>query len=176
MPYPQSLEGEVGRYERWDVERHTDAFAELCADAAVMRFLGGRQRRDAATEASRRIADHWDTFDFGLWAAVDASGRLAGFAGACRPGPGWEPELLAATEVGWRLARWAWGRGFATEGGRLALAAGAAHLNVNEMIAFVNPGNTRSQAVVRRLGMSRRSGTLDRWLGINVDVFAVEVG
>ena len=176
MPYPQSLEGEVGRYERWDVERHTDAFVELCADPTVMRFLGGRQRPEAARQVSERLADHWDTFGFGLWAVLGASDRLAGFAGACRPGPGWEPELVAATEVGWRLARWAWGRGFATEGGRLALAAGGDHLDLAEMIAFVNPGNTRSQAVVRRLGMSRRSGTLDRWLGINVDVFAVEVG
>lgn len=173
MPYPENLRGEIGRYERWDPDRHTEGLVDLCADPTVMRFLGGRQRPDAAAVLSGRIADHWETFGFGLWAALDGSGRLAGFAGACRPGPGWDPEFAGATEVGWRLARWAWGRGFATEGARLALAAGAAHLGLGEMIAFVDPGNTRSRAVARRLGMARRSSALDRWRGVTIDVFAV---
>lgn len=118
MPFPEIIDVEVGRYERWDADRHTDSFPDLCADPKVMRYLGGRQRPQAAAVVSRAIADHWKTFGFGLWAAVDGTGRLAGFAGACRPGPGWAPELAAATEIGWRLARWAWGRGFATEGWR----------------------------------------------------------
>lgn len=173
--YPETVEGEVGRYERWDARAHTDAFAELCADPKVMRFLGGRQRRAAAAETSRQIADHWETFGFGLWAAVDASGRMAGFVGACRPGPAWAPDFAGATEVGWRLARWAWGHGFATEGGRLALAAGAEHLGLDGMVAFVDPGNLRSQAVAQRLGMARRATALDLRLGVTVDVFAIEL-
>lgn len=173
--YPESLVGASGRYERWDFERHTPGFVELCADARVMRFLGGRQRADAAEEVSRRIADHWETFGFGLWAAIAADGELAGFVGASRPGPGWEEPVAEATEVGWRLSRRAWGHGFATEGGRLALRFGAEHLGLKEMISLVDPANDRSLAVAQRLGMRRRSQTLNRRLGVTVDVLAVEL-
>ncbi len=177
MAYPEHIEGDVGRYERWDVARHSDAFAGLCADAEVMCFLGGPAGPGPAKEASRRIADHWETFGFGLWAAIDlADGRVAGFVGACRPGPSWPQPLSDATEVGWRLARWAWGRGFATEGGRLALAAGAEHLGLSEMIAFVATANRRSQAVALRLGMRRARGAVDRRLGLPVDVYSVAAG
>lgn len=174
--YPERIEGTAGIYERWDPDRHTEAFAALCADAEVMRFLGGRQRREAAEEVSVRIADHWATFGFGLWAAIDrADGRCAGFSGACKPGPAWDPEFSREIEVGWRLGRWAWGRGMATEGARLAFEAGALHLGRREMIAFVDPGNTRSQAVTRRLGMKRRAGAFDGRLGAPVDVYAKQV-
>ncbi len=177
MPYPEHIEGAVGRYERWDVARHSAAFAELCADAEVMRFLGGPADAKPALEASRRIADHWATFGFGLWAALDRDeGRVAGFVGACRPGPSWPPPLCDATEVGWRLARWAWGRGLATEGGRLALRAGADHLGLSEMIAFVATANRRSRAVALRLGMRRARGAVDGRLGLPVDVYLAALG
>ena len=95
-PYPEHLVGEIGRYERWDPDRHTDAFVDLCADPEVMRFLGGPMTRAAAADVSERIADHWDTFDYGLWAAVDLAGeRVAGFTGACRAA--WHPDFPPAS-------------------------------------------------------------------------------
>src|SRR5690348_11672321 len=68
VDFPECVVGVVGRYERWDPGRHTEAFVELCADREVMRFPGGPMRRHAATDVSQRIADHWDAFGFGLWA------------------------------------------------------------------------------------------------------------
>src|SRR5437868_6305216 len=119
-PYPQVVEGEVGRYERWNRARHGEPFADLCADPEVMEFIGGPVPRAVADEVSARIEDHWNTFGFGLWAATErTSGRVAGFVGACRAM--WLPGYEHETELGWRLARWAWGRGLATEGAGLAL-------------------------------------------------------
>ena len=170
MTYPESLRGSAGHYERWDPPRHTEAFVELCADAQVMRFLGGPMSRRTATDISERIADHWSVFGFGLWAAVDpADGRVAGFTGACKAA--WHPRYARDVEVGWRLARWAWGRGFATEGGRFALAPAFAELSVSELLAFVHPANHRSRAVVQRLGMRRTSMTSDPRLRHPLDVF-----
>lgn len=170
MAYPERIAGEVGVYERWDADRHTEAFAELCADAEVMRFLGGAQSQAASAEVSRSIADHWATFGFGLWACVDGDGRCWGFSGACRPGPQWD-TFADEVEIGWRLDRRAWGRGFATEGARLALA----HLGRDRVIAFVDPGNHRSRAVAQRLGMTRASGAVDRRLRREIDVFALSL-
>jgi RimJ/RimL family protein N-acetyltransferase len=170
MSYPARVEGSVGAYERWDPERHGDAFAAQCADPDVMRFLGGAQSRAASDEMSARIADHWQTFGFGLWACLDGD-ECVGFAGVCRPAPHWDDEFPGDVEVGWRLARAAWGRGFATEGARLALAAAAEHLPLERVIAFVDPRNARSLAVVRRLGMPQLTSTFNRRLRAPVDVF-----
>ena len=58
-------------------------------------------------------------------------------------------------EVGWRLRLEAWGAGYATEGAREALRTGFETLGLDEIVSFVDPGNERSLAVTRRLGMTR---------------------
>lgn len=168
--YPERIVGSAGVYERWDPARHGRAFAALCADPEVMEFLGGPQSRSASAEMSRMISDHWETFGFGLWACT-VDGECCGFAGACHPSPQWDADFPGDVEVGWRLARTAWGRGLATEGGRLALEAGSAHLRGDRMIAFVDPRNERSLAVVRRLGMPRLTSAVNQRLGAPVEVF-----
>jgi RimJ/RimL family protein N-acetyltransferase len=171
MPYPEVLEGAVGRYERWDPARHTEAFAQLCADPEVMEFIGGPATRAVTEETSERIADHWDTFGFGLWAAIErTSGRVAGFAGACRAM--WLPGFEHETELGWRLARWAWGHGLATEGGALAMEAVGEHLEPDGVIAIIDPGNARSLAVAQRLGLAVREETLNPRLGKPILILA----
>ncbi len=172
MAYPEVVEGQVGRYERWDPDRHGDAFAELCADREVMRYLGGPMRPNVARDVSERIADHWDTFGYGLWAAIDlADGRVAGFTGACRAA--WHPTFEREVEVGWRLGRWSWGRGLATEGAHLALAPAFAHTGTQVLHAFVHPDNHRSRAVVDRLGMAPDGRTADPRLRHLLDIYTL---
>jgi RimJ/RimL family protein N-acetyltransferase len=59
-------------------------------------------------------------------------------------------------ELGWRLAREAWGEGYASEGAAASLAWGRARLDVERIVAFTADTNLRSQAVMRRIGMTRR--------------------
>ncbi len=149
----------MGRYERWDPARHGPAFADLSADREVMRFLGGRMHRHAALEISERIADHWETYGFGLWAAIDpADGRVAGFTGACLTA--WHPSYAQDVEVGWRLARTAWGRGYATEAASAALRHGFDELGLNEVVSLTATTNTRSERVMQRIGM-QKAGEFD---------------
>jgi ribosomal-protein-alanine N-acetyltransferase len=58
-------------------------------------------------------------------------------------------------EVDWRLAREAWGEGFATEAARAALDFGFEVLGLDEIVSFTVPANARSRAVMERLGMRR---------------------
>src|SRR5687767_5574726 len=106
--FPEVIEGELARYERWNARRHTEALVSLGRDREVMRFLGGAAAAAVTEESSQRFEDHWNTFGYGLWAVIDREqARVAGFAGVARPL--WHPEYLEDTEVGWRLARWSWG-------------------------------------------------------------------
>jgi len=145
------------RLEPWVDARHGEALAELNADAEVVRFLTGGVpiAREESRALSREIERHWASCDFGLWAAVErAEERMLGFIGLSHPR--WFPTLAPAVEVGWRLRREAWGRGFATEGGRAALEHGFGRLGLREVIALVHPENVRSAAVAERLGMRPR--------------------
>jgi ribosomal-protein-alanine N-acetyltransferase len=58
-------------------------------------------------------------------------------------------------EVGWRLARAAWGHGYATEGARAALDFGFLRAGLHEIVSFTVPANRRSRQVMERLGMRR---------------------
>jgi RimJ/RimL family protein N-acetyltransferase len=163
VAYPELVEIPGARLERWDHERHADGLAAACADPEVQRFLGGPLERDASDVLSAQIEAHWNTFGFGLWAVVARDGGTAGFAGACRAA--WHHEHHDSTEVGWRLARWAWGRGYATRAGALGAAAAFETFSLEEVVAFVHPDNARSIAVVGRLGMEFTGMTEDRNLG-----------
>jgi RimJ/RimL family protein N-acetyltransferase len=91
-------------------------------------------------------------YGFGLWAALRRdTGAMIGFIGLCHPL--WFPAMAERVEIGWRLAREAWGAGYATDGAREALRAGFETLALDEIVAFVHPENERSLAVCRRLGM-----------------------
>jgi RimJ/RimL family protein N-acetyltransferase len=61
--------------------------------------------------------------------------------------------IAPCVEIGWRLARSHWGHGYATEAARAWLAHGFETLGLPEIVAFTDPANHRSLAVMRRLGM-----------------------
>ena len=131
-----------------------DAYADMCADEEVMRFIGagGAVGADVAWRQMAFFLGEWALHGYGMWAVVErASGRLVGRVGFINP-HGW-PEC----ELGWLLARDAWGRGFATEAASAARAHGRAQLGVGKLISVIRPDNRRSIAVAERLG-----ATLDR--------------
>lgn len=101
-----------------------------------------------------RITAHMDAHGWGLWAVeVRATGEFIGFVGLSRPR--FEAHFTPAVEVGWRLARSAWGYGYATEAARAAIAYGFTELQLPEIVSFTATSNLRSQAVMQRLDMTR---------------------
>ncbi|MFF7233124.1 GNAT family N-acetyltransferase [Streptomyces sioyaensis] len=90
---------------------------------------------------------------WGWWAVeVRATGEFIGFTGL---DPVEDDMPFTGVEAGWRLTRSAWGHGYATEAGRAALAVGFDTLRLPEILAVTTATNLRSQAVMRRLGMTR---------------------
>jgi len=133
-------------------------FAALNADPEVVRWIGdGAPLTQAASDdLVDRIQEHWRARGFGLWAVEErGGGAFVGFAGLAVP---WFlPAVLPAVEVGWRLARAAWGRGYATEAGGAALSHALGDLGLAEVIATIFPENLRSVRVAEKLGL-RLSG------------------
>jgi RimJ/RimL family protein N-acetyltransferase len=126
-----------------------DAYAELCADPEVMRFLGGPVAREQAWRQMALFAGHWALRGYGLWALERREdGRFAGRAGL------WRPEGWPGLEIGWALRRDAWGAGHATEAARAAIGWAREALGADGLISVIDPANAASEAVARRLGMA----------------------
>ncbi|HTF56046.1 MAG TPA: GNAT family N-acetyltransferase [Planctomycetota bacterium] len=129
-------------------------FAELNADPRVMEhFPAPFSPAETATMVAR-IRAHFDEHGFGLWAVeVPGVAPFIGFTGLSRPR--FQARFTPCVEVGWRLAFDHWGRGYATEAAKAALAFGFEGLGLAEIVSFTAPINRRSIRVMEKLGMTR---------------------
>jgi RimJ/RimL family protein N-acetyltransferase len=132
-----------------------DAYAALSADPEVMRHVGAGSAltRAEAADGLRRFVAHWDDHGFGLYAVSErGSDRVLGFAGLARANEtGVRPGDV---EIGWRLERACWGRGYATEAALAVRAHAFERLRLARLVALIRPANGASIAVARKLGMS----------------------
>jgi ribosomal-protein-alanine N-acetyltransferase len=109
-----------------------------------------RAESDAHVDA---IVEHFAARGYGLWAVeVPGEAEFIGFVGLSVPR--FQAHFTPAVEVGWRLATFAWGRGYATEAAREALRFGFEEAGLAEIVSFTAPVNERSRAVMRRIGMT----------------------
>ena len=137
---------------RWRDDDHAP-FAALNADPAVMEHMPAALDRAASDALVRRIEAHFDEHGYGLWAVEVKDGDpFVGFVGLSTVD--FAAPFAPAVEIGWRLARGAWGHGYATEGARRALAYAFEQAGLDEVVSFTVPQNARSRAVMVRLGMT----------------------
>ena len=130
-----------------------EPFAALNADPEVMRHFPAPLDRAASDAFVDRAAAAIEETGWGIWALEERStGRFLGFTGLAVPR--FTAHFTPAVEVGWRLARSAWGHGYATEAARAAVAVGFAELGLEQIVSFTVPANARSRAVMERLGMT----------------------
>lgn len=127
-----------------------DPFAEMNADPAVMEHFPrwpSRAESDglAARERTRVAERGWGLF------AVEADTGFIGFVGLAVPG--FDAHFMPAVEIGWRLARPAWGKGYATEAALTCLAR-APGWGIERVVSFTTTANTRSRAVMERIGLA----------------------
>jgi RimJ/RimL family protein N-acetyltransferase len=127
-------------------------WAAMNADPEVRRYVGPLLTFEQAAAWVLNYQDDLDRYGFGFWALeVRASGEFIGFTGLSTAD---EEMPVTGVELGWRLARPAWAHGYATEAGRAVLRYGFDTMGLPEVVAVTMAGNARSQAVMRRIGMT----------------------
>jgi len=140
--------------DRLVLRQWTDAdrepFALMGADPEVMRFFPSRLTEEQSDAFVDRASLHIAKHGWGLW-VVEREGEFLGFCGLSVPK--FEADFLPGVEIGWRFAQHAWGKGSATEAARAALAYAFDVLALPEVLSFTTVCNTRSRAVMERLGM-----------------------
>ena len=133
-------------------EADVPAWAAMNADPAVREFFPQVMTYEQSAGSVAAFREELAERGWGWWAVEEAAtGGFLGFAGL---DPVDEELPFGGVEVGWRLARAAWGHGYATEAGRACLEFGFGSLGLTEILAITAVGNDRSRAVMQRLGMT----------------------
>jgi len=142
-----------------------DWYASMATDADVRRFIGGTQSRTDAWRTFAGIIGHWYLRGHSFWVVERKSDQVpVGALGVLRH------ESWPGLEVGWQLAREHWGKGYATEGARVAQDWAFATQPVDAVISCIDPENVESQRVAARLGNTRGRRIPIIFAGRNVEV------
>ena len=136
---------------RWTEEDRV-RLAVIHSDHEVMRYRFASLSREQSDAMMDEVEACFDQNNFGLWAVErQRDGRLLGWTGLAVSD--FDAPFCPAIDIGWTLAREAWGYGYATEAARASLDYAFGDLQLSEVVAHTTSLNEPSQAVMRRLGM-----------------------
>jgi len=154
---------------------HLDGLNALNSDPEVMRYISGRpETREETRAIIERVKARWADVGYSWWTFFERdSGAIvgAGCVQNLRREASPHPDPEAPMELGWRLRRDRWGRGYASEA---AFAMGDWAFDTfgpAELLAVCEPANTASSGVMKRLGM--RDLGLQRWYGQEMATFGI---
>ena len=132
-----------------------ESFARMNADTEVMKYFPVTLSRPESDALVERIKNHHQAYGFGLWVVEECStGAFIGCIGLNVPT--FQAHFTPTVEVGWRLAKTFWGKGYATEGARKVISYGFEVIGLIEIVSFTAQLNLRSIAVMKRLGMTHQ--------------------
>ncbi|MEO5693441.1 MAG: GNAT family N-acetyltransferase [Usitatibacter sp.] len=126
-----------------------EAYAPMCADPEVMRYLGTgvTLTRTETWRAMATMLGHWKLLGYGMFAIeLKTTGQLLGRAGFLDP-PGWP-----GFELGWVLGPQHWGKGYALEAATAARDYAFKEMGRDRVISVIRPENARSIRVAEKLG------------------------
>jgi RimJ/RimL family protein N-acetyltransferase len=135
--------------------RDADLFHLINSDERVMEFFPFRRTRAEADAFLEVLRGRIEQKGFGFTALeLRDTGECIGFCGLYADSvvPSLPPDTV---EIGWRLASQFWGKGYVTEAAERLLEQGFGELGLDEIVSFAVWNNTRSTAVMERLGMRR---------------------
>ena len=134
-------------------ESDRDAFAALNAAPELTQDLGGPLDRTRSDAKFDRYVAAFEQHGFCRWALEDLGGQFLGYAGVMPSRRG--HPLGPHADIGWRLVRSAWGRGYATEAAKAALRDAFERVHLQEVLTYTSADNVRSRAVIERLNLQR---------------------
>jgi RimJ/RimL family protein N-acetyltransferase len=128
-------------------------FHEINSDPEVMEFFPALRSREESDALMDRIVAMINDDSFGFYALQDKNtGDVVGFTGLMRTDL--EPFMpKGVLEIGWRLAKRYWGKGYVTEAALASLAYAFTERGEDEVVSFAVHNNHRSTSVMQRIGM-----------------------
>ena len=135
--------------------------AAMWSDPMVTRHIGGRTSTPEESWARLlRARGLWALLGYGYWAAREtATGRYVGEVGFADFHRAIEPSIDGLPEMGWALANWAHGQGFAFEAVTAGLAWGETSWGAGPVVCIIDPGNAPSLKLAAKVGFAEAART-----------------
>lgn len=129
-----------------------EPFRQLNADEEVMKFSPKTLSKEESDAFCQAIIAEIKECGFGLYAVeVKATNEFIGFIGFHRAT--FESDFTPCIEIGWRLKKEVWGKGYATKGAKACLEYGFEELGFDEIFSFTADINEPSKQVMRKIGL-----------------------
>lgn len=162
----------------WIPERDAEQAFVMYSDAEVTHFLGKASRPASIESQRQRLIEgiertHRRNNGTGSWAIVEKETTTIVGTILLLQLPDKAGLPTQDYEVGWHLRRASWGKGYATEAGRVMLNYGFSVLNLPVISAVVKPENHASIRVTERLGM-KPIGRTNKYYGIELLLFQLD--
>lgn len=139
-----------------------DASAAMWGDPDVVRHIGGRPfTREEVWSRILRSLGLWAMLGYGYWAVEEkATGRFVGDVGFADFHRDFTPSIEGIPEMGWVLAPWSHGRGYASEAVGAAIGWAVSSLDAGELACIIDPGNAPSVRVAEKAGFREMTRAL----------------
>ncbi len=127
-----------------------DSLVDLWSDAEVTRYLGGPREQDWLRTEFEAVGRNPEAEPFDLWSVIEnGTGVLVGHSGLLEKVVAGNPEI----ELIYIIAASAWGKGYATEIGKAIIQYAFDKMEIERLIALIEPENSPSERVAHKVGM-----------------------
>ena len=136
-------------------ESDLDKLARLNADPEVMRYFPAPLSREKSRHLLVQLQEHLACRGYTYYATeLLSTGEFIGFIGLKHQE--YMADFTPATDIGWRLQKEFWGRGYASEGAKRCLDHAFDGLGLHRVVSVCPALNTASERVMRKIGMQRQ--------------------
>ena len=148
----KAIETERLKLRQWKAADR-QPFVELNADPEVMEYFPSTVSESDSDQFIQRVTAKIAESGWGFWAVeLKETNDFIGFVGLSNPAS--KLSFNPCTEIGWRLAKMYWGRGYATEAAQAALTFAFENLAISEVVSFTSVQNKRSQSVMKNINIT----------------------
>lgn len=127
-------------------------YASLCKDPEVMQYFPKIATLEDVTAQVHRFKNHFKTHGYTYFAAeILETQEFIGFIGMAWQD--WESPYTPNTDIGWRLKKSAWGKGYATEGAKACIENAHKLFGLKKIISVASIKNSNSIKIMKKIGM-----------------------
>ena len=145
-------------FRNWK-ETDKEPFAKMNADKKVMEFFPAIRTKQESDDLVDRLSKHYIEFGFTFYAVEEIKTKqFIGFIGMINTS--FEAYFTPCVEIGWRLQKESWNKGYATEGAKRCIKYGFKELELKEIYAITPLKNQPSENVMQKIGMQKQ-GTFE---------------
>jgi RimJ/RimL family protein N-acetyltransferase len=130
-------------------------FVEINSDPEVMEHFPSTLSAKETEDLLQRLIKHYEEREYTYFATeILETGELIGFVGLAYQT--YKTEFSPATDIGWRLKKTAWGKGYATEGAKRCLEYAFDELKIFKVFSICTINNRKSEMVMKKIGMTKK--------------------